>query len=166
MYLEFLYAWSDPKPQNPKWFCDCHAQGSLLWNSQGDNGRKSTNYGNFSSTHICIHLLELLLIKVRGEEVARSVWPEPFSHTFPALLCSPAISSTFSCTEMHMQSHKLSRWPFSRAYALKLNFGFWKKKTTFLKSVSICVAEEWFHFLQREARGKSHVCSLPQFEHV
>lgn len=37
----------------------------------------------------------LLLTMVKGEEAARRVWPECYTHFFLAWLCSPAISSTF-----------------------------------------------------------------------
>ena len=41
-----------------------------------------------------------------------------------------------------------------------------KKKATFLQKLGTCFAAEWFHFLQKEARGKSQVRFLSQCEHV
>lgn len=108
--------------------------------------------------------LELLATAVRCEEVAVRPWL--WGPLIPSLLYFahrqlPLLFLVLKCIRNRRNSpDSCSQGPKNQTLVSK------RKRPCFLQKIRIRAAEAWFHFLQKEVRGKSHVCFLSQFEHV
>lgn len=134
----------------------CRVQGSSLFCSQGNNEKRSIKDGNSSRARTCMPPSGTLLMAV-------AMWPgrQGLTHSFLALLCSPATSSAFVPKCTCNRGNPPDGCPPSRDPTLVS-----RGKSNFSTKVRHLCIEERFHFPQKDARGKSHVCFLSQCEHV
>ena len=120
--------------------------------------------GILAQLKFACHRQESRLVVVRVEEVAMRPWL--WGSLISFLLYSahwqlplPFLVLKCICNRRNSRDG-YSQGPKNQTVVSK------RKRPLFCKKICLSAAEVWFHFLQKEARGKSHVCFLSQFEHV
>lgn len=137
--------------------CDCCVQGSSIFYSWRNNEKRSIKWWKFQYN-----------FNLRATGRNHGSWRSgvrKWSHSF--LSCFTLLTDNslwfFLCWKAYAIAETVQ---MATLQGLKIELESLKEKGHFSANVCLSAAEVWFHFLQKEARGKSRVCFLSQFEHV